>query len=416
MDESRRRFLAAGAGGFLGFALRNGAFARENKRPVFSHAARAMIVLWMDGGPSQIDTFDPRPGRKTGGPVRAIETSAPELRFSSLLPRTSRWAHRMSVLRTVVSPENEHDRGSYLLRTGFGSTGRIVHPALGSLIAFHNGSPAGIPSFVSIRTTGTLGTAGDAGFLGAEVAPFPVLDPARAHELMKGLDGTVEDRLNLVQNLNADFSADRSGEPIDRRKAFLSLCRKLKDSPFARALDLRDEAPEVVQEYGADRFGTGCLLARRLVESGVRFVEVELGGWDTHSDNYREVSARCAVLDPAMSALYRDLDRRGLLEETVVVWMGEFGRTPDLNAQQGRDHWSEGFTVVVGGAGVGGGRAIGELDADGKAILKDPVKVPDVMATLLTLMRIDPRQRHRTSSGGADRITDQGRPLRAVLD
>ena len=408
----RRRFLAAGAGGFLGFALRNGAdplWAAER-------TTQSMIVLWMDGGPSQIDTFDPRPGRKTGGPVRAIETSAPGVRFSSLLPRTAQWAHRMSVLRTVVSPENEHERGSYLLRTGFGSTGRIVHPALGSLIAFQKGGPSGIPPFVSIRTSGAVGRAGDAGFLGSEVAPFPVLDPARAHDLMKGLDGTVESRLDLVQSLNTEFSADRAGEPIDRRKAFLSLCRKLTDSPFARALDLRDEKPEAVQEYGGDRFGMGCLLARRLVEAGVRFVEVELGGWDTHSDNYREVGSRCAILDPAMSALYRDLDRRGLLEETAIVWMGEFGRTPDLNPQQGRDHWPDGFTVVLGGAGVGAGRVIGELDADGKEIRNDPVRVPDLMATLLTLMGIDPNKRHRTSSGAADKITDQGRPVRSALD
>ncbi len=408
----RRRFLSAGAGGFLGFALRNG----ESEPSVFSGGERAMIVLWMDGGPSQIDTFDPRPGRKTGGPVRAIETSAKALRFSSLLPRTSQWAHRMSVVRTVVSPETEHDRGSYLLRTGFSSTGRIVHPALGSLIAYHKGGPSGVPPVVSIRTAGALGTPGDAGFLGSEVAPFPVADPARAHELMKGLDATVGNRLDLVEALNKDFSTDHSGDPIDRRKAFLSLSRSLRDSSFARALDLRDETAETLRDYGEDRFGTGCLLARRLVEAGVRFVEVELGGWDTHAENYREVGSRCAILDPAMSALYRDLDRRGLLEETVVVWMGEFGRTPELNAQQGRDHWPQGFSVVLGGAGVGGGRAIGELDADGREILKDAVKVPDLMATLLTLMGIDPKQRHRTLAGSADRITDQGRPVKSVLE
>jgi hypothetical protein len=413
MDLTRRRFLAAGAGGFLGFALRHEAEALWSGA---RGAAQSLIVLWMDGGPSQIDTFDPRPGRKTGGPVRAIETSAPALRFSSLLPRTAQWAHRMSVVRSVVSPESEHDRGSYLLRTGFASTGRVMHPGLGSLIAYQKGGPAGIPPVVSIRTPGALGAAGDAGFLGPEFTPFPVPDPARAHEALKGLDGTVEERLRLVESLNAGFSADRSGEAIDRRRTFLSLSRALKDSAFARALDLRDEKPEVLRDYGADRFGTGCLLARRLVEAGVRCVEVELGGWDTHSDNYREVGSRCAILDPAMSALYRDLDRRGLLEETVVVWMGEFGRTPDLNAQQGRDHWPGGFTVVLGGAGVGGGRAIGELDPDGREIRKDPVRVPDLMATLLALMGVDPLRRHRTAQGGADRITDNGAPVKAALE
>ncbi|HXX92585.1 MAG TPA: DUF1501 domain-containing protein [Planctomycetota bacterium] len=425
MELSRRGFLGVSAGGFAQFAL-------HHRFDLFVPHAKSIIVLWMDGGPSQIDTFDPRPGRPTGGEFRAVDTSAEGLKFSEHLWRTAAHAHRMAVLRTVTSQEQDHVRAGYLLHTGYRQSGMVIHPGLGSIVSAERGGREGVPGYVSIKSSQTiaLGREPGPGFLGPEHAPFVIGDARRPDETLRALDPTVRERMSLLEDLNREFHADHSGENIDKRKTFHRLAKDLKDSVFARALDLRDESAETVARYLGEnngkktdaygrsvpstQFGYGCLVARRLVESGVRFVEVGLGGWDTHADNFSQTASLCGMLDPAMSALFHDLERRGLLDETVVVWMGEFGRTPDINGGKGRDHWPTGFSVVLGGGGVQGGRSFGELDPDGKEIQKDPVRVQDLFATLCVLLGIDPDKRFLSHSTGTVRLTDHGVPVKSV--
>ena len=433
MEFTRRQVLASGAGAFAGFALKNRfdvLFAQE-PRPL-PRSAMSMIVLWMDGGPSQIDTFDPRPDRPTGGEFKAIPTSAKAIRFSELLPNTARYANHMSILRAVSSKEQDHNRGNYLLHTGYRQSGMVVHPSLGSIVSCEKGGTAGTPGYVSIKSSVSLlpGRELGPGFLGPAHAPYVIPDPLRPDRTLKALDDSVRERLRLLGDLNREFRSAHSGENIDKRKTFMGLARRLKDSPFAKALDLRDESPETLRAYlGTNEgeatsrygvaapntgFGYGCLVARRLVESGVRFVEVNLGGWDTHANNFDQTANLCRILDPAMGALYGDLRRRGLLESTVIVWMGEFGRTPKINGNKGRDHWPNGFTVVVGGGGVKGGRIIGELDPDGMEIKKGEIRVQDLFATLCVLMGIDPAKRFQSHTTGLVRLTDHGVPVRDV--
>ncbi len=434
MEFTRRHFLAVGAGGFASFALHNRFDALLAQEATLPRAAQSMIVLWMDGGPSQIDTFDPRPGRPTGGEFKAIETSARGVSFSEHLPRTARFAHRMAVLRSVSSGEQDHIRGGYLMHTGYKQSGMVVHPSLGSIVSCEKGGTAGLPGYVSIKSSASISAGREAGpgFLGPEHAPFVVSNAQKPDDTLRALDDSVKERLRLLEDFNREFHAERSGENIDKRRTFHRLARELKDSVFARALDLRDEKEETIAEYvGANdgnntrvygrsvantQFGYGCLVARRLVEAGVKLVEVNLGGWDTHQDNFRQTANLCSMLDPAMSALFNDLERRGLLDTTVIAWMGEFGRTPDVNRGNGRDHWPSGFTAVVGGGRVQGGRVIGELDPDGKEIKSDLVRVPDLFATLCVLMGIDPAKRFFSHTTGTARLTDHGVPVKAVYE
>jgi hypothetical protein len=431
MEISRRNFLGVSAGGFAGFALHNRFDLWAQERTLLPRA-KSIIVLWMDGGPSQIDTFDPRPGRETGGEFRAVDTTADGMKFSEHLWRTAAHGKRLAVLRTVTSGEQDHVRAAYLLHTGYKQSGMVIHPGLGSIVSSEKGGTAGVPGYVSIKSslTFTLGREPGPGFLGPEHAPFVINDSRKPDETLRALDASVKGRLDLLEDLNQEFHADHSGENIDKRKTFHALAKGLKDSVFAKALDLRDESPETLARYiggnggkstdaygrsvSNTQFGYGCLVARRLVESGVRFVEVNLGGWDTHADNFNQTANLCGMLDPAMSALLHDLERRGLLDETVVVWMGEFGRTPAINGGKGRDHWPNGFSVVLGGGGVQGGRLIGELDEDGKEIKKDPVRVQDLFATLCVLLGIDPDKRFLSHSTGTVRLTDHGVPVKSV--
>lgn len=431
MELSRRNFLGVSAGGFASFALHNRYDLWAQDRAV-APRAKSVIVLWMDGGPSQIDTFDPRPGRPTGGEFRAVETSAPDLKFSEHLWRTAAQGRHLSVIRTVTSGEQDHVRGAYLLHTGYKQSGMVIHPGLGSIVSAEKAGAGGVPGYVSIKSSNTLalGREPGPGFLGPEHAPFVIGDARKPDETLRAIDDSVKERLALLEDLNSEFHANHSGDNIDKRKVFHALAKGLKDSVFAKALDLRDEAPETLARYLGDnqgtapgmygrpvsntQFGYGCLVARRLVESGVRFVEVTLGGWDTHADNFSQTKTLCGMLDPAMSALMHDLERRGLLDETVVVWMGEFGRTPDINGGKGRDHWPNGFSVVLGGGGVQGGRRIGELDEDGKEIQKEPVRVQDLFATLCVLLGIDPDKRFLSHSTGTVRLTDRGVPVKSV--
>jgi hypothetical protein len=388
---------------------------------------RSCILLWMAGGPSQTDTFDLKPGHDNGGPFREVATAAEGVRISEHLPKLAGHMKHLAVVRSMSTREGDHGRATLHLRTGNLPQGAIEFPALGALIAKERDQPdADLPAYVSITPRGLGGPALSAGFLGPRHAPLIV--GQREGEGGGGL--TVQDlelpgavaqqraqeRLDLLREMEADFLKSRPGAgTASHRSAYDRAVRLMRESA-ARAFDLNEEQDALRDAYGRGRFGQGCLLARRLVERGVPFVEVTLGGWDTHDNNFESVKTLCQALDPAWAALMADLKQRGLLDSTLVVWMGEFGRTPTINPRQGRDHYPRAWSVALGGGGIKGGAVVGRTSKDGLAVEDRPVSVPDLLATICLALGIDPSKQNMSNVGRPIRIVDQSaRPLGEIL-
>ncbi|HEV3027861.1 MAG TPA: DUF1501 domain-containing protein, partial [Planctomycetota bacterium] len=398
---SRRDALSMGLGGFVGWALRHGSldslFAQESRA---RGPARSCIVLWMDGGPSQIDTFDPKPGRASGGEFGAQKTAVPGMDISDRLPRLAGLAGSFSLIRSMHSAQIEHGPGSYLLRTGYEPEGATRHPSLGSRILRERAPEATVPGYVRIHAAsgGSVPSEEGAGpgLLGHAYQPVEIDDPLIPRQGFPPLDAETSRRLDLAQDLDRTFGLEHRSAPVLDRTAQRSRIGSLKESGFLGALSLDGETEETRRSYGAGlpgrdgAFGSGCLLARRLVERGTTFVEVSLGGWDTHVDNFKSLEPLLGTLDLGFSGLLGDLRCRGLLSSTLVVWMGEFGRTPLINRQKGRDHYGQAFTVALAGGGIAGGRVVGKTDPEGFEIVQDPVTVPDLFATILRAMGSDP--------------------------
>jgi len=315
---------------------------------------------------------------------------------------------KLSIVRSITSKEGDHLRGQYLFHTGYPLVEGFARPALGAMVSRETPA-ARVPKYVSLGAAG-FGPA----FLGATHAPFSVEDLRQALESLRAV-GRKKDRIRFLRALDQDFDAAHSAEVLAGREEMLRKIEELSDTPFVRALDLEAEPSRDRERYGATPFGQRCLAARRLLESGVRFVEIHQNGWDTHVDNFAKVGEVCGVIDAPWAALMDDLDARGLLDETIVLWMGEFGRTPTINPRNGRDHYPRVTCAVIGGGGLQGGRVVGETDRLGANIVKDQVGVPDLFATLVQSFGVDPRRRFRTDFGGTATLTDNGTPIRALL-
>ncbi len=386
---------------------------------------RSCILLWMSGGPSQLDTFDLKPGQKNGGSFKEIATAVPGIRISEHLPRVADHMKRLAVVRSMHTREGDHGRATYHLRTGYQQQGPIHYPPLGALLAHELGDNiAQLPGFVSVGPSADVNPAVvGPGFLGPEYAPLVVgggRDGALRVEDLPSPRGVgrerAEARVELLQGLEQDFDT-RHPEPgpLSHQAAYQRALRLMNPSA-ARAFDLDEEKASLRDAYGRSSFGQGCLLARRLVERGVPFVEVTLGGWDTHLRNFESVQRLCATLDPAWAALLADLGDRGLLDTTLVVWMGEFGRTPQINNQGGRDHFPSAWTTVLGGGGIKGGQVVGRTSADGSAVEERPVPVPDFMATVCRALGLDPKKQNQSNVGRPIRLADAGaEPIAEVL-
>jgi hypothetical protein len=415
-------------------SLASGAAADPKRR-------RACILLWMAGGPSQIDTFDPKPGKENGGPTQAIETSVPGLKIAEHLPRLAKQAGDLALIRSMATKEGDHGRATFHLRTGYMPNGPIRYPALGSLVAKElEGPDDELPNFVSVAPVrGFNAAAYGPGFLGPRYAPLIVGDRPLG-VAQRGAQGSLkvedmdappgiararaDDRLALLDGFDADFLARHPGGPPSSHRSAYERAVRMVRSKAAEAFDLDREPAALRDAYGRNDFGQGCLLARRLVERGVPFVEVTLSrvdgtpaaGWDSHAQNFDAVKRLCGVLDPAWSTLMDDLRTRGLLDSTLIVWMGEFGRTPKINPRGGRDHFPGAWSTVLAGGGIEGGQAHGRTSADGMAVEEGAVSVPDLMATICTALGIDPRKQNESGLGRPIRIADpQGKPIDEVL-
>jgi hypothetical protein len=380
---------------------------------------RSCIVLWMGGGPSHLDIWDLKPDSdKNGGPFRPIETSAPGVKISEHLPKVARHMHQLNIIRSLDSKEGNHDRGNYVMHTGYTPNPTVVHPGWGSVCAMELGERLehfDLPHCIAINSPGA-----GAGFLGMSYAPFVVQNPnAPIANLRAPKDVEVwrmDRRLQMLGQVENQFVAQRHAQAAADHKAIYGKTLRMMNSRYQNAFDLDQESPAVRDSYGRGSFGSGCLMARRLVEQGVTYVEVSLDGWDTHTNNFDTLSKRLLPeLDKGMASLLGDLERRRLLDTTTVVWMGEFGRTPRINQNAGRDHWPRSWSVVVGGGGMKNGQVIGATDKDGVDVVDRPVTVQDLIATMTKTMGINLATQYTTPRGRPIKVVDGGQPIKELV-
>ncbi len=408
MTLARRNFLRAGLGALLtaslvgaGSTSRAGTDVLASIRPV-----RRCVVLFMHGGASQIDTFDPKPGRPTGGEFRAIESSVSGLRISEHLPQLAARMHRLTLIRSLTAKEGNHERARYLMQTGFVPQGGVEHPSLGAHAARARGPDGELPGFVAINLPGT-----GPGYLGAAWGPFVVPDASKPVRNLAPPDGLalaparLDRRVELWRGLEGEFGRAHGSARVAAAREIGERAVALSRSGRLDAFDLSRESAQTRARYGSGRFAEGCLLARRLLEAEVGFVEVGMRGWDTHQDNFSQVRTLSAELDRAAAALIDDLIASGLWSETLLVWLGDFGRTPRINGNGGRDHFPRVSSVVLGGGPIRAGEVIGASDQDGEDIRERPVTVPELFASLATALGLDAGEVH---------VTPEGRPVTTV--
>ena len=415
---SRRGFLrssvAAGLAAAAAASKLPRAFADDRPIPpgarLAGHGkAKRAVFLYLAGGPSHIDTFDPKPGRETGGPFKTVNTPLPGVHFSEHLPQLAATMPHLSVIRGMTSKEGNHSRARTLVHTAYPPEATVKHPTFGSAVSERKGSADfDLPSFVAV------GPSQDGpAFLGVHHAPFVIGNATRpiqnlAYHRDVGKKRT-ERRLGLLDSMQEDFAASHGDSVTAGQDSMFSKAKRLVDSPLTQAFDVSKEKPAVREAYGRNAFGQGCLMARRLLEAGVSCVEVVLGGWDTHDDNFEKVPELCAQLDPAAATLVADLASRGLLEDTLVILLGEFGRTPRINPRGGRDHWARAWSAVVAGGGVLGGQVIGETDADGMAPKERPVGVADLHASFWHAFGVDPWTEYHANDRPITLVPKEGR-------
>ncbi len=437
---SRRELMRLSAAGVAAYSASGWLEAMADDVAAQPQRRRSCILLWMAGGPSQMDTFDLKPGHANGGLFRETQTSVAGIRLSEHLPKLAKLADRLAIIRSMNSKEGDHGRATFIVRAGYVPQGPIRYPTFGSLVAKELGSDdAEIPNFVSISPYRAFNTAAyGPGFLGSRYAPLLVGDAQlgaqqsddyqqlKVEDLAppeKVTSESTRGRLELLSSLNDRFVTEHAGPPAIGFKTAYDRAVKLMRSEAASAFDLSGEPDTLRDAYGRNRFGQGCLLARRLVERGVPFVEVTLGGingqsigWDTHIDNFQNVRQLSEVLDPAWATLMTDLADRGLLDTTLIAWMGEFGRTPTINPSGGRDHFPQVWSSVLAGGGIRGGQVIGRSSPDGGTIEDRPVSVPDLLATICTGLGIDPTTQNPSNLGRPIRIVDPAaKPLSEVV-
>ncbi|MEM6364769.1 MAG: DUF1501 domain-containing protein [Planctomycetota bacterium] len=412
---SRRHFVshlagssaAAAASLTLGSAIQANATEMKAKR-------KSAILLWMSGGPATIDIWDLKPGAATGGPFRPIATNG-EAQICEHLPMVAQQMTHLSVVRSMSTREADHNRGRYYMHTGFVPNPNIEHPSYGSVVAHElidQRPELEIPPFVSIG-----GASSGPGFLGMAWSPFNVSSNGRIRNLQMKLDDSrLRQRMAALELIESGFARKTNDTPAVEHAKVLRKTFDLMTSDQMEAFRVEKEPDAVKERYGTDNFGQGCLLARRLVEAGVPFVEVDLGGWDNHNGIHPILKdQKLPQLDRAMSALVEDLNQRQLLDDTVVIWMGEFGRTPRINQNAGRDHFARAWSCVVGGGKLKGGLAIGETSSDGSAVETEPFSSEDLMTTVCHGLDISTETTFTSKNGRPMKIAGGGKLISELV-
>jgi uncharacterized protein (DUF1501 family) len=423
---SRRALLGAGlsASGLAWLTPLAERLARAEDAAPQGAPARSLIVLWMAGGPSQLETFDPHAGSNIAHTeTKAIKTAAKDIEIAGSLPQVAEQMDKVSLVRSLVSKEGDHERATYNVKTGFRPDPTLVHPSLGSIICHQTTDNVEIPRHVSILA-GAFPPRG--GYLGDQYDAFKTYDPIGA---IPDVSAPVSPqraarRLDDLQNVvEANFARGRIKNLAQRtlQETSIAAARKMMSSEQLKAFEVSGAPEPLRQQFGETPFGRACLAAVQLVEVGVRCVEVELSGWDTHANNEALTRGRCDILGPAFAALLDQLEQRTLLDSTIVLWTGEFGRTPRVNPAGGRDHWPHGFTAALAGGGIRGGRVIGQtspepkLDEDNRlADVADPRNIEDLGATILHAFGIDFAQELETPIGRPMALS-KGKVIRELL-
>lgn len=439
----RRRLLQAMALGACGMSVSGWLPALAAQLATDPRRRRHCILLWMAGGPSQTDTWDMKPGHENGGEFKEIATKVPGVRFSEHMPKLAEHADKLAIIRSLETKEGDHERGTYLMRTGRQPMSVIDYPSVGAALAKQiAASNDALPGYVSIAPTRGLGRGGfGPGFLGPKYAPLVVAGgnqivstkPAAAAsgypeltvDAIRPPSGVSEDqaghRLELWKVLEDGFLNNHASASPNAHRTVYDNALRMIHSEAAAAFDLSKEPEKVREKYGKGVFGQGCLLARRLIEMGVPFVEVSLSssvsggfGWDTHANNFEIVKGLSTELDAGWASLMSDLSDRCLLDRTTIVWMGEFGRTPRINGQAGRDHFPKAWSCVLAGGGIAGGQAYGRTSKDGMTIEENPVGISDVLATLCSAMGVAPETENASNTGRPIKIVE-GDPIKELL-
>ncbi|MGJ8656129.1 MAG: DUF1501 domain-containing protein [Akkermansiaceae bacterium] len=417
MMNAARTYLGVGLAPMIGTSLASNAFAQSSNNATSS--AEAVIFLNMNGGMSHIDTFDIKPNKKEiQGPVEAINTNVDGLQISHYLPKTAEVMDKVCLIRSMSSINGAHDRGQYMLHRSYAPRGTIVHPTLGAWTMKVKGRKnSEIPGFVTIG--GGVANASP-GFFGAKYSGVPLGRPDQGlQDVERASSVGAEDfdrRLKLADALNQNFHEKHKNVEAQAYDELYKEAVRLMRSDDLKAFDVNQEPQSAKKAYGNERFGQGCLLARRLVEHGVRFVEVTLGGWDSHYDNFPSVEARCKVLDQAYAALITDLHNKGLLDTTLVALTTEFGRTPTINTKHnGRDHHPSAFSSLLAGGGIKGGMIHGTTDSKGNRVKDDKVGVQDFNATIAHALGMDTSAIIMSPSGRPFQVAHKGQAVKKLF-
>jgi len=425
-DMSRRHFmrhLATGAATipaleFIGHLQANAAELQKRNK--------ACILMWMGGGPPTIDIWDLKPGSKNAGEFKPVGTKG-DLQISELLPKTAMAMDNLSVVRSMSTREADHGRGRYYMHTAFVPNPTVTHPTFGSVVSYELGQKRKwleIPAFVAIG-----GNPGSPGYLGMTNAPFAVDSNGQIRN--SSMKGTTRDRLGqrlaMLNVVEDNFIRTGRGDAPQAHKDVYHKAVNLMTSKQMAAFNFNQEKPEVLQKYtstgsttgmmrrGGGQFGRGLLMARRLVETGVPFVEVSNGGWDMHNGVFTSLRNKLPEQDAGISALVGDLKERGMLNDVVLVWMGEFGRTPRINGNTGRDHWANSWSVMIGGGGLKGGIAIGQTGPDGDTVVGKSYQPGDVWATVAQALGIPVNTVHKSKRGRPMKLANGGTPIKELI-
>lgn len=412
---SRRHFMShlAGASALAGSALALGNTLNAHAHELVKNR-KAAILLWMGGGPSSIDIWDLKPGAATGGPFKPIATSG-DLEICEHMPMMAKCMDRMSLVRSMSTREADHQRGRYYMHTGYVPNPSIQHPSYGSVIAHQLAQDRPnleIPPFVAVG-----GSSEGPGFLGMTWAPFTVNSSGQVRNLDMGVrPDRITQRMQALKMIESGFIKENRGIAAEEHAKVLGKTLSLMTSKQMDAFKVEKEDQKVRERYGANNFGRGCLMARRLVEAGVPFVEVNFGGWDNHQNIFPTLeNNRLPTLDRGMSALIEELTERDMLKDTAVICMGEFGRTPRINGNTGRDHWARSWSVAVGGAGLNPGIAVGKTNEDGTRVEGESFTSEDLMATVCKTLGISLETTFTSRSGRPMKIANSGKLIKDLI-
>jgi hypothetical protein len=412
---TRRHFMShlAGSSAAAAAALTLGTAIQANAAEMKKNRKSA-ILLWMGGGPATIDIWDLKPGAPTGGPFRPISTTG-DMQICEHMPLMAQQMKHMSIVRSMSTREADHARGRYYMHTGYVPNPNIEHPGYGSVIAHELMSQRPeleIPPFVSVGGAGT-----GPGFLGMAWSPFSVTSNGRVRNLEMNMNNErLMQRMAALEMIETGFASRTRDTPATEHAKVLQKTFDLMTSDQMKAFKVAEEPEDVKERYGTTGFGQGCLLARRLVEAGVPFVEVDLGGWDNHAGIHTILKdQKLPELDKAMSALIEDLTQRELIQDTVVMWMGEFGRTPRINQGGGRDHFARAWSCVAGGGNLKGGIAVGDTGRDGSTVETEPYSAEDLMTTVCKGLGISTDTTFTSKNGRPMKIAGGGKLISELL-